>query len=299
MRWLRNTFKGRATGRERRKFARHAAPLVAYYWSGGASVPYPVENISPDGIFIRTPDRWRPGTILQLRLQEDIRLEHGGQRYASSSLSVLTVVVREEGEGMAMSFVFDGRRQRRQFEDYLSAVFSRHAQKPEHSAPACESGQSLVEFALILPMLFLLIVNAINFGAFFFAWITVANAARSAGEYAIMAGATVGAPTPATSTQIYNVVTSDISSLLNRSSLAVRVCTNNGGTIACTTTGTGTFTNPAADTRTEASQYVMAWVDVLYTYQPMIPLFDFSGLQVHATLPATVIHRQAVMRMLQ
>ena len=144
---------------------------------------------------------------------------------------------------MAMSFVFDGRRQRRQFEDYLSAVFSRHAQKPEHSALACESGQSLVEFALLLPILFLLIVNAINFGAFFFAWITVANAARSAEEYAIRAGATVGAPTPATSTQIYNVVTSDISSLLNRSSLAVRVCTNNGGTLACTTTGTGTFTN--------------------------------------------------------
>ncbi len=37
------------------------------------------------------------------------------------------------------------------------------------------AGQSLVEFALVLPLLFLLIVNAINFGGFFYAWITVAG----------------------------------------------------------------------------------------------------------------------------
>jgi len=74
---------------------------------------------------------------------------------------------------------------------------------------------------------------------------------------------------------------------------------DNAGTITCTTSGTGTFTNPAADTRAEANLYVMAWVDVLYTYQPLIPLFNFSRLGVHATLPTTRIHRQSVMRMLQ
>src|SRR5689334_20712158 len=37
-------------------------------------------------------------------------------------------------------------------------------------------GASLVELALILPLLFLLIVNAVNFGAFLHAVITVANA---------------------------------------------------------------------------------------------------------------------------
>src|SRR5438128_4286663 len=92
-------------------------------------------------------------------------------------------------------------------------------------------GQALVEFALVLPLLFLFIVNVVNFGGFFFAWITVANGARAGAQYAIMGGASVSAPTPATSWQIAAVVTQDISSLPNRGSLVVRVCSNNNGII--------------------------------------------------------------------
>jgi len=40
-------------------------------------------------------------------------------------------------------------------------------------------GQALIEFILVLPILFLLILNLVNFGGFFYAWITVANAARA------------------------------------------------------------------------------------------------------------------------
>ncbi len=71
------------------------------------------------------------------------------------------------------------------------------------------------------------------------------------------------------------------------------------GTIACEQTGSGTFTNPTADTRAEASLYVMTWVDVKYTYQPLIPAFNFTRLGIRATLPTTTLHRQAVMRRLQ
>ncbi len=42
-------------------------------------------------------------------------------------------------------------------------------------------GHSLVEFSLILPFLFLLIVNVVNFGGMLYAWVTVANAAREKG----------------------------------------------------------------------------------------------------------------------
>ena len=54
---------------------------------------------------------------------------------------------------------------------------------------------------------------------------------------------------------------------------------------------------PAADP--EPEQYVLATVDVTYTYQPLIPLWDFPALGVHATLPPTTIHRTAAMRMIQ
>ena len=160
-------------------------------------------------------------------------------------------------------------------------------------------GQALIEFALILPLLFILVVNVVNFGGFFYAWITVANAARAGAQCMIRGGATIASPQPPTATQIYNAILADVSSLRNQSSLVVKSCINNNGTVSCTTTGTGTFSNPSADTRPEAPNFVMAWVDVKYTFQPFIPLFSFPRLGLYVTRPPTVVHRQAVMRMLQ
>lgn len=179
-------------------------------------------------------------------------------------------------------------------------------------------GSSIVEFALVMPLLFILIANVVNFGAFFFAWVTVASAARAGSQYLIRAGApAMGsiAPTAPTAAQVAtNVVTPDVSSLLNRASLAVRVCTRNPSNAADTAgppavplcfTPTGTFattpSNPARDSSAEALNYVMVWVDVAYTYQPVIPMgLRFAGLGLNLTLPSNlVIHRQVVMRSIQ
>ncbi len=161
-------------------------------------------------------------------------------------------------------------------------------------------GQALIEFALILPLLFLLIVNVVNFGSFFFAWITVANAARSGAQYWCLGGASIGLPKSTTSTQVYNVVSADISALKNKSSLVVKSCTKKSGVASvCSTTGTGTFVEPADDTRAEAPLFVMGWVDVKYTYVPLIPAFSFPKLGVYTTLPPLTIHRQSVMRIIQ
>jgi Flp pilus assembly protein TadG len=159
---------------------------------------------------------------------------------------------------------------------------------------ADERGQALVEFALLLPLMFLLFINAVNFGGFLFAWITIANAARTGTQFFIMGGAAAGAPASTTAAQVTTLVTNDISSLLARSSLVVRACTNNNGTITCSGSGTSV---PPADP--EPSAYVSATVDVTYTYQPLIPLWDFSQLNIHLTLPASTIHRRGMMRVLQ
>jgi hypothetical protein len=45
-------------------------------------------------------------------------------------------------------------------------------------------GQALVEFALILPLLVLLLVMAIDFGRVFFGWVSINNAARVGAAYA-------------------------------------------------------------------------------------------------------------------
>ncbi len=157
-----------------------------------------------------------------------------------------------------------------------------------------ERGQSLVEFALLLPLIFLLIVNAVNFGGFLYAWITVANAARAGAEYSLIGGAMATAPTSPTAAQVAALVTNDMLSLPNRGSLQVRVCKNNNATVTCT--GTGSGTTPADP---EPTLYVLTAVDVTYTYQPFIPLWAFPRLNIRATLPPTTIHRKAVMRMMQ
>ncbi|MEP6961516.1 MAG: PilZ domain-containing protein [Acidobacteriota bacterium] len=292
---LAGTLDARANRRDAPRFS---PPLVVRYWSGGESTAHTVCNISRSGLFIESPDRWGTGTVVTLHLRE---FDDSGRRQELSSTSMVAGVVRCENKGMGLTFLFTDKKEEKQFHQFLAAIAARAEEDEVENSSGRrsrnQSGQSLVEFALLLPVLFLVLVNAVNFGGFFFAWITMANAARGASQYASMAGATVSSPKPATSTQIYNVVSQDISSLLNRQSLAVRVCTNTNGTIACNQTGTGTFTNPATDVRAEANLYVMEWVDVLYTYQPLIPLFSIG--RAHATLPPTPIHRQTVMRRLQ
>jgi Flp pilus assembly protein TadG len=156
-------------------------------------------------------------------------------------------------------------------------------------------GQALIEYVLMLPLIFLLIVNAVNFGGFFYAFITVANAARAGADYAILGGASAGSLQPATANQITTLITNDIVSLPNNSSLSVNICQNDGTTI---TTLSGTCSSASVGSDPETS-YVLTSVDVTYTYQPFIPLFSFPNLKINATLPPTTIHRQAVMRSIQ
>ena len=56
----------------------------------------------------------------------------------------------------------------------ITALFDRFFQRLRRN-----QGQALIEYLLVLPMVFLLLVNVVNFGGFFYAFITVANAARA------------------------------------------------------------------------------------------------------------------------
>ena len=84
-------------------------------------------------------------------------------------------------------------------------------------------GQALIEFALILPLLFLLIVNVINFGGFLYAWVVVSNAARTGAQYLSMGSAMVHSPTSPSAAQVRTLVANDLSALPNRASAQVCV----------------------------------------------------------------------------
>jgi Flp pilus assembly protein TadG len=159
-------------------------------------------------------------------------------------------------------------------------------------------GQALIEYILLLPMVFLLLVNVVNFGGFFYAFVTVANAARAAADFAIMGGATVASShiAQASPSQITTQITTDIASLPNNPSLSVSICQINSGTTVTALSGTCSAPTEADP---EAASYVLTWIDVTYTYKPFIPLFSFPNLNIYATIPPTTIHRRAVMRMMQ
>jgi Flp pilus assembly protein TadG len=222
---------------------------------------------------------------------------------ADRSITVQSKVVRAGEDGVAMIFV-PGENGHKHAANGASngnghfatagrKAISRFLQRLTDGA-GDGKGQSLVELMLVLPVVFLLIVNVVNFGAFFYAWITVSNAARAGADYAILGGASAGTLTTPTAALITDVITKGVSSLPNHTSAVINVCQNNGGTISAIY---GTCTNMPADP--EPTSYILITVDVTYTYQPFIPAgFQFRNLNVYATIPSTTIHRRAVMRSL-
>ncbi len=264
---------------EPRRAPRSSEPeVVVYYWDGSVPEGRHVRDISASGAYIYTPEQWYPGTIVRIILQGRPTEKAGG----TSSICVQSRVVRVGKDGVAVEFVFQEKKEQAAFLTFLGGI-------PAQPAKSRKSGQGLIEFALIIPFVLLLAVNAVNFGGFLFAWITVANAARDGAQYMAMSSASPGQPSPATPAQITAIVTADVSSLLNKSSLQVAVCSN---PVTTNTPTVCALSDPE-------SGYTLGAVDVTYTYKPFIPLFSFPKLGISATLPSSTIHRKAVMRMIQ
>ncbi|HEY1883597.1 MAG TPA: TadE/TadG family type IV pilus assembly protein [Candidatus Cybelea sp.] len=100
----------------------------------------------------------------------------------------------------------------------------------------CDSGASLVEFAVVLPFLALLLIGLIDFGRYMYAGIVIANAARAAVQY--------GAQTPETAadtTGMKNAAIADAGGLPNVSASPLPYCLVNGVSGSCSTAGAVTY----------------------------------------------------------
>jgi Flp pilus assembly pilin Flp len=264
--------------------------ILAYYWDGGMPAGRRLKNISVTGAYLHTPERWYLGTIITVTLRR--LCERKDEKGAT--LSVLCRVVRWGPDGVGLRFLLPRRENRLAMEQFvLEAAIIPYRNFAE--AAKAKSGQALVEYALILPLLFLLMVNAVNFGAFFFAWITVANAARAGAQYAALGTVSAGWPHSPSSDSVHGLISDDMFSLPNRPSITIVVCRNNNGLI----TGDSPAACAATPADPEAPAYALTSVDVSYTYTPVVSLFDFPGLGIHATMPPYTIHRRVLMRALQ
>ena len=258
---------------------------MAYWWDGGVPMGRRLKDLSTTGAFLDTVERWYVGTIITLTLQQEREHPETGGRV--SSISVPCRVVRDASDGVGVRFMFRGKEDRKALEQFVRTATS------GEEVRSATSGQALVEFALMIPLLLLLIINAVNFGAFIYAWITVADAARAAANYAALGSASVGSPASATNAQITSLTTSDTSSLPS----AVTVCVNTNATTSAST-GTCSFTISSIPADPEAPTYVSLAVDVSYTYAPFFSSFNFPALGIYTTLPPTAIQRRTVMRVL-
>jgi Flp pilus assembly protein TadG len=162
-----------------------------------------------------------------------------------------------------------------------------------------ERGAALLEYALLLPVLLLLMLNTANFAPYLFAWITVNDAARAATEYQIYNGAAVGQQSIPTAAQVEALVTSEVQSLHNNPSVTVEICSNNSssGTAVYNCSGTGTAFTPPADP--DPTRFVLTAVIINYTYQPIAGLFTLPIINVPLTIPPTTMTRRIVMRNIQ
>ena len=169
-------------------------------------------------------------------------------------------------------------------------------------------GQSLVETALVLPLLIMLVLNVINFGYFFLCVINLTGAARTSVLYAIQGAATPaaskipssGGSSPGTTVDsVTYLIYQDLTGALgNPTGVSVQVCTMANGTnlttgstqrancetctsAGCSAAGTGSPI-PNADpeaispTCTNASSppcsnFLLHRVDIDYTFNPLIP----------------------------
>jgi Flp pilus assembly protein TadG len=151
------------------------------------------------------------------------------------------------------------------------------------------SGQALIEWAMVLPLAFLLVVNVVNFGALAFACITVSNAARAGACYMAQGPDSLSQAGYPTQAQVTAVVQGDISSLPNHSSATVSVCSNKNGSADSTTPYNCLTPVISASTNyadPEGGTYTIGTVQVTYTYCPLIPSWTFPVLHISTSLPS-------------
>jgi Flp pilus assembly protein TadG len=162
-----------------------------------------------------------------------------------------------------------------------------------------EKGQGLIEAAVILPFMFLLLFNAINFAYFFYIAINISSAPRDGVTYAIQGFQTPDQVSLPTTTSISDLVYGNLTNgLTNGANTPVQVCSASKGVAAnlalCDNYPNGSTVTYTPDPDPEAPKFVLNRVDVTYTIQPLIAGQPF-GIRL---LPSFTVHRQVSMRAL-
>jgi len=170
-------------------------------------------------------------------------------------------------------------------------------------------GSSLIETAMVVPILVLMLCFAIDIGYFFIVAANLVSSSRSAVLYAgqgFVSPAQQQLPSPGTSGSLSDtagvagLAGGDMSGLANMASnTKVQVCskvigvsqTSNGYITNCSTYPSGSLSFTPDQDPESANGMLAQRVDVVYTVSPPIPLNFFTF-----TMPALSVHWSAEMR---
>ena len=166
-------------------------------------------------------------------------------------------------------------------------------------------GQSLVETALLLPILLAVVLNAVNMGYFFYVYLNLATAPRQGAEYSIQGPQSYQQSNLPSAADVSSLVYADITGAIpSTANTPSRVCSltlglNNGGTSnqvpKCASYGSGIGTFSAPDPDPEAPYLVLHRVDIQYQVTPLIP-----GTFFNIVLPPSLtFHRMVEMRAME
>ena len=87
---------------DRRRAERWFSPgLIAYYWNGASPESYTLKDISLNGFYLLTDERWRAETIIQMRLQRT-----DPPATEDDSVAVTAKVVRWGVDGVGLNTIF-------------------------------------------------------------------------------------------------------------------------------------------------------------------------------------------------
>jgi hypothetical protein len=184
-----------------------------------------------------------------------------------------------------------------------------------------ERGQSIVETILMIPLLLLLLLNALNFGYFFLVTLNLTGATRTGMLYGILgsstpAGTALPAPAGTSKLTASYLTYKDLTGALNSPGNAqIQVCSPAIGVIGTGTSQTAkcqTCTNstscgaagagtPAPDADPEAPSFLLNRLDITYTFVPLIPgkpfnIFMLANPACNAAGTSCTFHRFVVMR---
>jgi Flp pilus assembly protein TadG len=150
------------------------------------------------------------------------------------------------------------------------------------SNPASESGQTLVEFALVLPLLVLFAIGAVEMGRLVYMSIGVSNAAHAGAQYGCQNGAHAGdvaGMQTAAAADAPDLVGATNGNLTTTPTSYCQCSDGSSANSSCTT-------NPPACTGTHLVQFVSVSTTATYT-----PWFPYPGI------PSSVaLHGSAVMQ---